>query len=171
MAVSREIYRVHRPAATHVPENKVRFFAYITTALLALFAIYVVMGHVVSLGKMRLDDVRYGRPRTFHLTSSIGPTGQADGITHFIAMNLNRQVMVFVIPGDDMSQVRTLKGPYLFGAGEDLTPVTIRMQDFNSDSAPDLVLKVKDEEVVYIYRDGNFSLITMEERQMISQQH
>jgi hypothetical protein len=60
-----------------------------------------------------------------------------------------------------------LVGPYLFGAGEDLTPVKLRLEDLNRDNTPDLIVSVKDEEMVYINRDNQFQLITPEERLQI----
>jgi len=58
----------------------------------------------------------------------------------------------------------------LFGAGEDLTPVTMRLTDVNGDGGADLIVRVKDEEMVYANRDGAFSLISAEERQRLMQQ-
>lgn len=84
-------------------------------------------------------------------------------------MNMNRQIVVMVIPGGDASKVHTLKGPYLFGNGEDLTPATLRLEDVNADGDVDLLLQVKDEEVVYINRDSSFQLISPEERQQLVQ--
>jgi hypothetical protein len=86
-------------------------------------------------------------------------------------MNLNRQVVVFEIPdGENTTHIRTLQGPYLFGAGEDLTPVTLHMQDKNHDNNADLILRVKDEEVIYLDRGGTFSLMTADERQRLLHQ-
>ncbi|NJO05817.1 MAG: hypothetical protein HC876_10015 [Chloroflexaceae bacterium] len=69
------------------------------------------------------------------------------------------------MPGGDINKVRVLTGPYLFGADEHLTPVTLRLQDFDGNRAPDLVVKVKDEELIYMNHDGSFAPITPAERQ------
>jgi hypothetical protein len=79
-------------------------------------------------------------------------------------MNVNRRVVVFEIPGGDPAQTRTLTGPYLFGANEDLTPVRLRLALVNDDKESDLVVSVKNEEIVYINENGNFRLITPDER-------
>jgi hypothetical protein len=94
-----------------------------------------------------------------------GDTGQA---THFIAMNLNRQVVVLELPGGDASQVRSLPGPYLFGAGEDLTPVAMALQDVDGDGQADLLLDVRSERIVYLNKDGSFRLPTGEEQRQLS---
>ncbi len=144
--------------------------AYLVTGILALLALYVLLNSAFNVGRVMIDDMKYGRPRTFHLTANVGRAEEAGAPTHLVAMNLDRQVVILEIPGGDATKIRTLPGPYLFGAGEDLTPVTMRLADMNSDSAPDLVVRIKDEEMVYINRDGAFSLITPEERQRLIQQ-
>jgi hypothetical protein len=54
------------------------------------------------------------------------------------------------MPGGDPAKARTIVGPYLFGAGEDLTPVQLRFSDVNGDQRPDMLVSVKQEEMVYI---------------------
>jgi hypothetical protein len=137
--------------------------------LVALLAVYVLLSGVVSWGQTLIDDVRYGRPRTFHLTANVGRAEEAAAPTHLIAMNLDRQVVILEIPGGDSARTRTLPGPYLFGAGEDLTPVTMRLADMNGDQLVDLIVRVKNEEMVYLNREGSFNLITAEERQRLIQ--
>ncbi len=172
MAVSREVYRLHRspaPTSVVIGDGKGRQVVFVITLVLAMLALYAVMSHVVEWGRVKYDDMRYGRPRSFHLAVPAGADGEKE--THFLAMNLNRQVVVFEIPeGEDTTHIRTLQGPYLFGAGEDLTPVTLHMQDKNHDNNADLILRVKDEEVIYLDRDGTFSLMTAGERQRLIHQ-
>jgi hypothetical protein len=170
MAVtSRDIHNERRPIV-QVSSVRLGSLAYVITGLLALLALYVILSTVFTWGQVKLDDIRYGRPRTFHLTANVGHGGANGALSHFVAMNLDRQVVILEIPGGDVNQIRSLPGPYLFGAGEDLTPVTMRLADANRDSAPDLLVRVKDEEMVYLNRDGSFVLITPEERQQLLQQ-
>jgi hypothetical protein len=169
MAVTSRDLRNERRPHIGIPTGNVGSIAYIITGLLALLAIYVLLSSVIGWGRTMMDDVRYGRPRTFHLSALVGRPEEANAPTHLIAMNLDRQVVILEIPGGDATKTRTLPGPYLFGAGEDLTPVTMRLADVNGDSAPDLIVRVKDEEMVYINRDGGFNLITAEERQQLLQ--
>lgn len=165
---SREIRSERRPIVS-IPVNSVSSIAYMITSLLALLAVYVLLSSIFAWGRVIIDDIRYGRPRTFHLTANVGH-GENGTPSHLIAMNLDRQVVIVEILGGDSTQTRTIPGPYLFGASEDLTPVTMRLADMNGDNAPDLVVRVKDEEMVYLNRDSNFTLITAEERQQLLQQ-
>jgi hypothetical protein len=158
--------RAGSPQRTQIalPAISLHWVAYIVTALLALLAIYAIMGNVMGWGRSRLDDIRYGATRTFQADEVVGHDDGAGTPTHFIAMNLNRQVVVIEIPGGDPSKTRTLTGPYLFGAGEDKTPVLLRFDDLNRDGSKDLVVNVKNEEIVYLNKEGQFQPITAEER-------
>ena len=152
-----------------VPSVTFHSVAYIVTGLLALLAIYAIMGNVMAWGSDRWNDLRYGATRTFQMDAVVGHEDGNGTPTHFIAMNLNRQVVIIEIPGGDPAKTRTLTGPYLFGAGEDLTPVLLRLDDLNRDGSKDLIVSVKNEEIVYLNKDGQFQPITPEERIQLMQ--
>jgi len=137
---------------------------YLLTLFLCVIAIVLVANSLISWGQIKLDDMRYGRPRTMHLAGIVGHEEGSSLPTQFVAMNLNRRVVVLEIPGGDVAKTRTLTGPYLFGANEDLTPVRLRLQHVNTDQQTDLVVSVKDEEIVYINENGSFRLINDGER-------
>jgi hypothetical protein len=147
-----------------VPSISFHSLAYLVTGLLALLAIYAIMGNVVTWGRSRLDDLRYGSTRTFHMEAVVGHDDGEGTPTHLIAMNLNRQVVIVEIPGGDPGKTRTLTGPYLVGAGEDKTPVLLQLEDINRDGAKDLVVNVKNEAIIYLNKDNQFQPITPEER-------
>lgn len=151
------------------PTVSLHSVAYLVTGLLALIAIYAVMGNMAAWGRSRWDDMRYGNPRTYHLDAAVGHGDGSGTLTHLLAMNLNRQVVIMELPGGDASKVRTLTGPYLFGADEDKTPVLMRLDDLNHDGAKDLVVSIKNEEIVYFNRDGQFQIATPEERTKLTQ--
>lgn len=152
-----------------VPSIRFHSIAYVVTGLLALLAIYAIMGNVMTWGSDRLNDLRYGTTRTFQMDAVVGHEDGNGTPTHLIALNLNRQVMVIEIPGGDPSKTRTLTGPYLFGANEDQTPVLLRLDDLNKDGTKDLIVNVKNEEIVYLNREGQFQPITPEERVKLMQ--
>jgi hypothetical protein len=145
--------------------------AYLVTFLLAAGAIYVLVGAVVSWGQVRLDDLRYGRPRTTHLEGLVGHGAESPASpTRFIGLNIDRQVVVLELPGGDTTQVRSLPGPYLFGADEHLTPVLLSLHDMDGDGQADLIVNVRNEQIVYLNRDGGFRLPTPEEQQRLVQE-
>lgn len=171
MAVtSREIH-TNRSAQPGVLPRTIGPFAYLVTFILAALAIYVLVGTVHDWTRVRLDDLRYGMPRTTHLEGFVGHGGEAPGQpTRFIGLNIDRQVVVLEIPGGDTTQVRSLAGPYLFGANEHLTPVLLSLRDVDRDSYDDLIVNVRDEQIIYLNREGSFRLPTPDEQQQLLQE-
>ncbi|WP_026370389.1 hypothetical protein [Kallotenue papyrolyticum] len=153
-----------RPVPMVATYQRVSRLPYVLTLLLCLGAIGLVANNVLTWAQIKLDDLRYGRPRTMQLAGFVGHNEAAGVPTQFVAMNLNRRVVVFEIPGGDPSQTRTLSGPYLFGANEHLTPVRLALADVNADQQPDLIVTVKNEQIIYINENGAFRLITPAER-------
>jgi len=144
---------------------------YVLTFALAALAIHVLVGAVVERARVTLDDLRYGRPRTAHVTGYVGHGAEGAGRpTHIVAMNLERQVVVLELPGSDPQQARSLPGPYLFGERQDLAPVVLLLQDMDGDGLQDLVLTVSNEQVVYLNREGVFRLPTAEEQALLVQE-
>ncbi len=140
--------------------------AHLIAGVLFLIAASMVLTFAYTVGKARLDDLRYGMPRTYHLTANVGHSTNGQP-SHLIALNLDRQVVVLDVPGGDPNRIRTIIGPYLFGAEENLTPVLLDLNDYNQDGLPDLVVQVKNEKLIYINQDGAFRPITPEERAQI----
>jgi hypothetical protein len=143
--------------------------AYGVALFFAALAIYALVSVFMGKATVFFDDIRYGRPRTTQLTGFVGH-GEAQGQpSHFMALNLNRQVVVIELPGGDASQARTIQGPYLFGANEDLTPVFLELRDMDGDGNKDLILDIRREQIVYVNKDGSFRLPTPEEDFRIKQ--
>ncbi|PDW03534.1 hypothetical protein [Candidatus Viridilinea mediisalina] len=143
---------------TLVLHNLVSALRFITL-LVAAVAFYLCMNLIVEWGRVWSDDLHYGRPRTTHVEGFVGHSAEGSGHpTRFIAMNLDRQVIILELPGGDATQVRHLPGPYLFGAREDLTPVLLTLRDVDGDGQDDLVATIRNEEIVYLNRDEGFRL-------------
>lgn len=135
-------------------------------AVFALVA-YIAVSSALEWTRVKLDDLQYGRPRTVQMDAYVGHS-EAEGMpSHFIAMNLNRRVTIVQLPGGDSSKAAVILGPYLFGQGEDLTPVQLNAQDVNADQKPDLVVSVKNEQLLYLNDGATFRLATPEERAAI----
>lgn len=162
-SLRRQVIRPTPVARVYPPTARLPYFMMMGLCAVALL---LILNSVLQWGQVKLDDMRYGRPRTMHLSGWVGHNEGSGNMTQFVAMNLNRRVTVFEIPGGDPSQTRTLTGPYLFGANEDLTPVRLELQYINTDKHIDLVINVKDEQIIYINDSeaGNFRLINDEER-------
>ena len=132
----------------------------------AMFALVAYLGVSAALDwtRVKLDDLQYGRPRTVQMDAYVGHSEAEGAPSHFIAMNLNRRVTIVQLPGGDSAKASVILGPYLFGQGEDLTPVQLNAQDVNADQKPDLVISVKNEQLLYLNDGAAFRLATAEER-------
>jgi hypothetical protein len=134
---------------------------------IAALASYILLSAAIQWVQVKMDDLQYGRPRTVQMDAYVGQN-EADGVpSHFIAMNLNRRVTIVEMQGGDSSKVNTIIGPYLFGEGEDLTPVQLASRDLNGDNNADLIVSVKSEQLLYLNDGNSFRLATPEERATI----
>ncbi|NJN67432.1 MAG: hypothetical protein HC884_12330 [Chloroflexaceae bacterium] len=137
----------------------------VVTYLLVFLASSVFVGRLLTGVQAVLADMRYGNP---HLTTTSGYAFLGDrpeAPTLVVALNLDGQVHILVIPASDMNRLTRLEGPYLFGdSGREVPHIELR--DMNDDERNDLVLSVVGEQVIYLNRvDGNFGLMTAAERQ------
>ena len=159
------------PAATPLQGASTARMALIGAGLLAgVVVMYMVVSAVIQWTQITMDDLAYGRPRTTHMEAVVGHNDSAEQPTKFIGLNLNRQVTVFEIPAGDANKASVINGPYLFGEGEDLTPVHLNTLDVNGDAKPDLIVSVKDEQIVYINDNGSFRAINPDEKALLEQQ-
>lgn len=103
------------------------------------------------------NDWGYGRPRTFQVDAVVGHNGDSPAHpSHFLAMNLHRQVLVLEIPAGDPSRMQVYLGPVLVGDGQDLMPVTLSFEDRNGDGKPDLNIHIGDQTIVFLNEHGTF---------------
>ncbi len=166
---SREIPETRITRSLPLPHS-VGMIAYLITGVLAMLAIYVLVGATVSWMQIRIDDMRYGRPRTTHIEGLVKHGAETVAQpTRMIGMNINRQVVVLELPAGDPGHVRSLAGPYLFGANEDLTPVLLSLRDMDRDGLDDLIIDVRNEQIVYLNRDGSFRIPTPDEQQLLQE--
>lgn len=162
-------YRKNEALAASPGKSSVRL-THLLAYLLALVAIYLLVNQCVHWGNIMLNDLRYGRPRTAYLAGVVGHNDSYKTPTYFVALNLHRQIVVLELPGGDATQVRSFRGPYLFGAEEELTPVALNLRDMDDDGLSDLVIIVHNEQVVYLNRDGTFRLPSPEEQARMAQE-
>lgn len=155
--------RVAQPARVE-KTVEARAVVVIAGSVALLVVAYAVVTAAVEWTQVKLDDLQYGRPRTMQMDAYVGHGENVGVPSHFVAMNLNRRVTILEMPGGDSTKVTTIVGPYLFGQGEDLTPVTMGSSDLNGDGKSDLVVSVKNEQLLYLNDGTNFKLATPEER-------
>ncbi|MDB5059850.1 MAG: hypothetical protein JWO59_3322 [Chloroflexi bacterium] len=135
-------------------------WAMVLLVALALYVAYALITTVVSWTQVKLDDLRYGYPRTYQTDAYVGFNEQSGLPTHFVVMNAHRQVLIMIVPGGNPAHVSVIKGPYLFGPGQEFSPATLEVVDFNHDSYPDLRLHVAGQTITYLndHRHHSFML-------------
>jgi hypothetical protein len=131
---------------------------------LALLALTLAVNAGLAWAQRTLDDLRYGVPRTTHLAGVVGGGDSAAAPTRFIGLNSDGQISVLVLPGGDVGRLAVLQGPYVIGdTGSTAVPL-LSLADLTGDGAPDLLVTIRGEVVVYANHDGTFALLTPEER-------
>lgn len=132
--------------------------------MLLLVLGYVLLTPVFTWGQRRLDDLRYGFPRTTQLDGFVGHGEESGMPTHLMALNLDGQVSILEFPGGDPARLRAFPGPYLVGADGPYVAPHLSLADLTGDGQADLLLQVREEVVVYVNADGSFRVITPAER-------
>jgi len=97
------------------------------------------------------DDWHYGRPRTYQVNAFVGHGDSTSNPSHFIAVNLNGQILVIEVPGGNASKAQIYIGPRLFGNGQDLAAVTLTFEDRNNDGKPDLNIHIEGSDQVIVF--------------------
>lgn len=136
-----------------------RRFHWLVFAGLGLFVMilgWLALSALGSWWQTTQNDWRFGRPRTFQVDQVVGHRDSPQNPSHFIAMNLNRHILVIEIPGGDVSKSVVYSGPTLLGPGQDLTPVTLSFQDINRDGKPDMIVNVQGSQFIYLNTNGTF---------------
>ena len=125
---------------------------FVGVGMIVMLALWVLGTMLVNWWNVTQDDWHYGRPRTFQIDVRVGHN---DDVTpsHFIAVNLNRHIIIIEFPGGDPTKAKDYLGPTLFGDGQDLTPVTLSFRDVNGDGKLDMIVHIQDQTFVFI-NDG-----------------
>ena len=139
----------HRPRWGH-------WLVYLGLGMLAMLALWYLVLTLISWWRVSQDDLHYGRPRTYQTDAVVGHNDSTDRPSHFLALNLNRQVEIIEFPGGDPTKAKIYLGPPLVGPGQDLVPVTLTFRDVNGDGKPDMLVDIEGSKVVFINDGGQF---------------
>lgn len=149
--------------------RRIHPFLYLGVGMLAMLAVLVILIGVTNWLTTTLDDLHYGRPRTFQVDAFVGHNEPAGVPSHFIAVNLHSHIEVIEIPGGDATHARIYLGPQLYGADADLVPVTLSFTDVNGDHQPDLIIHFQGTQIVFINDQGGFRPLHPGERHQVDQ--
>lgn len=152
-----------------VSKRHIHPLLYLGVGMLAMLVLWMVLAMAVSWVQTTLDDIRYGRPRTFQIDAVVGHNDSASNPSHFVAINLNRRIQIIEMPGGDSSHARIYQGPQLYGSNNDLAPVTLSFADLNGDHKPDMIIHFQGSQMVLINDQGGFRPPRPDERHQVEQ--
>jgi hypothetical protein len=151
---TRTTARIKRPLRQG--QRRLHWLFFVGLAMLAMVLGWIALSAAGSWWQTTLNDWRYGRPRTYQTDAVVGHHDSSQNPSHFIALNLNRHIIIIEIPGGDISKSVIYNGPTLLGTGQDLTPVTLSFQDVNHDGKPDMLVNVQGNLFVFLNENGTF---------------
>ena len=129
---------------------------FVGLAMLVMLLGWVLLSSLLNWWQVWQDDLHYGRPRTFQVDAVVGHNDSEGNPSHFVAINLRRQVEIIEFPGGDSSKAKIYIGPVLIGEDQDLAVVTLSFKDVNGDGKPDMIVNVQNSHFVFINENGSF---------------
>ena len=122
------------------------------------FAVVLVVLGQVLIGWIgtAVNDLHYGRPRTYQVDAVVGQNDSVAHPSHFVALNLRGQIEVIEFPAGDATHAKIYLGPHLYGSEADLVPVTLQFIDSHHDHHPDMIVLMQGEQLVFRNMQGSF---------------
>jgi hypothetical protein len=143
----------YRPMATTqqqaMPRRRVHWLVFVGLAMFIMIIGWVILTAIGSWWQTKMDDIRYGFPRTFQTDANVGHNGR---VSHFICLNLQGEVEVIETQRDhpDASKIYRV---VVLPQDQDHVPVTISFQDINGDGKLDGLVLVGGSEIP-MYNNG-----------------
>lgn len=142
--------------APQAARRRMHWIFWLGLAFLVMLASYMAIQALGSFWQAKEDDWTYGNPRIFQIDAVVGHNDSASNPSHFIAQNLNGNIVVVEMPGGDTRHARSY--PVMTLPGNDsYPPVRLIFKDMNGDGKPDMVIQVGDQgstiEAI-LYNDG-----------------
>ena len=142
--------------ATKAKKQSLHPLLYLGVGMIATVSLLAVVIAVSNWVSTTLDDLHYGRPRTFQIDAYVGHNEAPGMPSHFIALNLHGRLEVIELPGGDPTHARIYLGPQLYGPNADLVPVTLSFKDVNGDHRPEMILHFQGTQVIFLNNGSGF---------------
>lgn len=143
------------PPSVHTSKARGIWLVYLVLGML-LACLLLWVGQIVwSWGNTTMDDLHYGRPRTFQMDAFVGHE-MGTVPSHFIALNLHGHIEIIELPGGDATHAKIYIGPQIYGPGADLVPVTLRFVDPSQSHHPDMLVLFQGDQIVFHNVEGGF---------------
>ncbi len=154
----RTTQRVYQPVQPTRRLQRTRFhwLVFVGIGLFMMIVGWVSFSALSSWWSVQVNDWTYGRPRTYQTDVVVGHGDSTSNPSHFIAVNLNRKIIITEIPGGDVSKTQIYYGPLLLGDGEDLTPVTLSFGDTSGNGKLDMIVHVGTQKIIFTNNGQKF---------------
>ena len=137
--------------------RNIHWLLYVGVGMVAALALWVVGSAVVAWGAATYNNLAYGNPRTFQTDAVVGHGGDSiQHPSHFIALNLNGQVIIIELRAGNPANSITYTGPHFYETGGNLIPVTLEFRDVNHDGKPDMLIHFQDNVIVFLNNGTQF---------------
>jgi len=146
---------VAEPVTKSHPQPRLHWLVVLGLGMMIALALVLAGQLATSWLMTTLDDLHYGRPRTFQVDAYVGhESGKIS--SHFIALNLQGRIEVIELPGGDASHAHIYLGPQLVGPNADLVPAIIHFVDTRHDHYPDMLVQAGSIQVIFRNANGTF---------------
>jgi len=149
--------RAQIPSNTGRSGRSLHWLVYVGVGMVAALALWVSFSTILAWGTNKYDDLVYGYPRFFQTDAVVGHSDSAQHPSHFTALNLHGQVIVFELPGGNPSKSYEYIGPDLVANGDDLIPITLTFSDVNHNGKLDMIIHIEDREVIFCNNGTKFT--------------
>ena len=133
------------------------WYFYASMTIAGILVLYIVVNIGGSWIQHTRDDWTYGTPRTYQTDANVGHSTSQAPMSHFIAENLNGQVIVIEIPGGEVGKAHIYQITTLAQGSND-TPVTVSFKDLNADGKLDMLVAIGEPDnplfVVMLFNNG-----------------
>jgi hypothetical protein len=135
------------------------------SALISWFLYSVAMGPGAAWWTTHNNDVTYGFPRTYQTDAVIGHSDDKAHPTHFLAVNLRGEIIVFELPGNDPNHGQQYDVTRMVGTDAADFPVTLTFKDLNGDGKLDMIVQiVGGQPFAYINDGSKFRPVTADDK-------
>src|SRR5215471_3407181 len=86
--------------------SRFHWLVFVGLAMIIMIVGWFAFSALGNWWQVTQDDWHYGRPRTFQIDAVVGHNDSATNPSHFIAINLNRHILIIELPGGDPSKAR-----------------------------------------------------------------
>ena len=124
-------------------------------SMLATLLLIMLGQWLWASGQTAVDDLRFGRPRTFQVDAYVGHETEHTP-SHFLALNQHGRIEIIELPCGDPTHARIYIGPQIAGNNAELTPVTLTFVRNPLSKRVDMLVHFAGTQVLYHNEQGGF---------------